>query len=72
MRNNKSRLVELCNDYDLQITLTDSGAIVFYKNTMESDVIAFSEDVTQNYFLEKFEMVMDLSKLQLNMHQNAY
>ncbi len=46
MRNNKSRLIELCNDYDLQITMTESGAIVFYKNTMESDVVAFDKDVT--------------------------
>jgi len=72
MRNKKSRLVELCNNYDLQITMEGDGAIVFYKNTMECDVVAFNKDITEDYFLERFEMVVDLSKLQLNIHQNVY
>lgn len=72
MRNKRSRLIELCNDYDLQITLESGGAVVFYKNTMECDVVTFDNNVTEDYFLDKFEMVVDLSKLQLNVHQNIY
>jgi hypothetical protein len=72
MRNKRSRLIELCNNYDLQITVEGGGAVVFYKNTMECDVVTFDNDVTEDYFLDKFEMVVDLSKLQLNIHQNVY
>lgn len=72
MRTKHSRLIELQDDYDLQIVVSNGGAVVFYKNTMESDVIAFDEEVTENYFLDNFEMVVDLSKLQMNLHQLSY
>ena len=72
MRNKKSTLIELCNDYDLQIIVSGGGAVVFYKNTMESDVVSFDDEVTEDYFLDNFEMVVDLSKLQMNMHALAY
>jgi hypothetical protein len=39
---------------------------------MECDVVAFDKHITEDYFLDKFEMVVDLSKLQLNIHQNVY
>lgn len=72
MRTKHSRLIELQDDYDLQIVVSNGGAVVFYKNTMESDVIAFDEEVTEKYFLDNFEMVVDLSKLQMNLHQLSY
>lgn len=72
MRNNQSRLLELQTNYNADITLLDGGAVVFYKNTMESDVIPFDEEMTKKYFLENFEMVVDMSKLQLNLHSASY
>lgn len=69
MRNNYSKLIELQDDYDLQIIVSGGGAVVFYKNTMESDVITFDDQVTEKYFLDNFEMVVDMSKLQLNLYQ---
>lgn len=62
----QATLNRLCLDYDIDILMDNNGAVVFYKNTQESDVIPFDESVTANYFLENFEMVADLSKLQLN------
>lgn len=69
MRNNKSKIIELCKEYEVQITLASEGCIVFYKNTHETDLIHFDEEITLDYFLDNFEMVADFSKLQINVHQ---
>lgn len=68
MRTNKAQLNRICLEYDVDILMDNGGAVVFYKNTMESDVIPFDETITENYFLDNFEMVADLSKLQLNLY----
>ena len=67
MRTIEASIRILCREYDVQITLAESGAIVYYKNISESDVIPFDEEITLNYFLDNFEMVADLSKLQMNL-----
>lgn len=72
MRNHKTQLEYICNMYDVDVIVENSGAIVFYKNTLESDVIAFDDVVNKSYFLENFEMSIDMSKLQLNLHANAH
>lgn len=68
MRTNKAQLNRICLEYDVDILMDNGGAVVFYKNTMESDVIPFDETVTENYFIDNFEMIADLSKLQLNLY----
>lgn len=72
MRNKKSRLIELSNEYDVQIQMESGGCFIFYKNIQEADVIPFTDEVDDNYILDNFEMVADLSKLQLNVHQIQY
>lgn len=68
MRTKNAQLNRLCLEYDIDILIENGGAVVFYKNTMESDVIPFNEEVTAKYFLDNFEMIADLSKLQLNLY----
>lgn len=72
MRNNKSRLIELSNEYEVQIQFENDGCIVFYKNTTDTDIIPYTNDIDVNYILDNFEMVADFSKLQLNVHQIQY
>jgi hypothetical protein len=72
MRNNKSRLIELTNEYEVLIQFEKDGCIVYYQNTQDTDVIPYTNEVDVNYILDNFEMVADFSKLQLNVHQNQY
>lgn len=72
MQNRKNRLIELSNEYDVHIRFENDGCIVFYNNTQDTDVIPYSSDITMDYILNNFEMVADLSKLQLNIHQIQY
>jgi len=72
MRNNKSRLIELTNEYEVLIQFENDGCIVYYQNTKDTDVIPYTNEVDVNYILDNFEMVADFSKLQLNVHQNQY
>jgi hypothetical protein len=69
MRNNKSRLIELSNEYEVRIQFERDGCIVYYTNTQETDVIPYTNEIDVNYILDNFEMVADFSKLQLNVHQ---
>lgn len=72
MRNHKTQLEHICNMYDVDVIVENAGAIVFYKNTLESDVIAFDDVVNKSYFLDNFEMSIDMSKLQLNLYANSH
>jgi len=72
MRNNKSKLIELTNDYDVRIQFEQDGCIVYYINTQDTDVIPYTNEVDINYILDNFEMVADFSKLQMNVHQLQY
>lgn len=72
MQNNKHRLMELCNEYDVHIQFEKEGCLVYYKNSGDTDIIPFTDEVDTSYILENFEMVADLSKLQLNVHELQY
>ncbi len=72
MRNNKSKLIELTNEYDVRIQFEQDGCIVYYINTQDTDVIPYTDEVDVNYILDNFEMVADFSKLQMNVHQLQY
>lgn len=69
MQNNKHRLIELSIEYDVRIMFENDGCIVYYNNTMDTDIIPYSDEVNESYILNNFEMVADLSKLQLNVHK---
>lgn len=72
MRNNRSRLIELSNEYEVHIQFEKNGCIVYYQNTQDTDVIPYTNEINVNYILDNFEMVADFSKLQLNVHQLQY
>jgi hypothetical protein len=72
MRNNRSRLIELTNEYEVRIQFEQDGCIVYYINTQETDVIPYTNEIDVNYILDNFEMVADFSKLQMNVHQLQY
>jgi len=72
MRNNRSKLIELTNEYEVRIQFEKDGCIVYYTNTKDTDVIPYTNEVDVDYILDNFEMVADFSKLQLNVHQNQY
>jgi regulatory protein YycI of two-component signal transduction system YycFG len=67
MQNYKSKLEQLCNEYDVQIIFEKAGCVIFYKNTQESDVISYDKGfMDDRYVIDNFEMVADLSKLHIN------
>jgi regulatory protein YycI of two-component signal transduction system YycFG len=67
MQNYKSKLEQLCNEYDVQIIFERTGCVIFYKNTQESDVISYDKGfMDDRYVIDNFEMVADLSKLHIN------
>lgn len=66
MINNEIKLKHICDEYEVQILMESTGCVVFYKNIGESEVIPFDDIVDKQYLLNNFEMVADLSRLQLN------
>ena len=72
MRNNRSKLIELTNEYEVRIQFENDGCIVYYNNTQDTDVIPYTDDVDVNYILDNFEMVADFSKLQGNLETKYY
>ena len=69
MRTRQASLNRLMLDHEVDILISGSGAVIYYKNTSDSDVIPFDEEITLDYFIDNFEMVADLSKLQMNLYQ---
>lgn len=69
MQNYSSRAKELSRVYDVQLEFASNGCLVFYKNTMETDLIQFNNYVDKKYLLDNFEMVADSIKLQNNLYQ---
>ena len=66
MQTYKSKLDQICNEYDVQVLFENSGCVIFYLNSQESDVIPYEDGMDYKYVLDNFEMVADLSKLYLN------
>lgn len=66
MQTYKSRLDQICNEYDVQILFENSGCVIFYQNSQESDVVPYENGMDYKYVIDNFEMVADLSKLHLN------
>jgi len=69
MQTDKSKLEQICNEYEVQLSFHNDGCIIFYNNTLESDVIPFDDVVDTKFILNNFEMVADMSKLNLNMYE---
>lgn len=72
MRTNHSRIIEIKNMYDVDVIFESGGCIVYYLNTQETDVIPFTEEIDMNFVLDNFEMVSDMSKLQMNLYEPHY
>lgn len=68
MRTRQARINRLMLEHEVDILISGNGAVIYYKNTSDSDVVPFDDDMTMDYFIDNFEMVADLSKLQLNLY----
>lgn len=66
MINNEIQLKHICDEYGVQVLIESAGCVIFYKNSGDSEVIPFDDVIDKKYILNKFEMVADLSKLQMN------
>ena len=69
MQNFKNRIHELSNAYDVQLEFANNGCLIFYKNTMETDLIEYNQYIDKKYLLNNFELVVDSIKLQDNLYQ---
>lgn len=68
MRTRQASLNRLMLDHEVDILISGNGAVIYYKNTSDSDIVPFDDEITLDYFIDNFEMVADLSKLQLNLY----
>lgn len=69
MQSHSHRIKELSENYNVQLEFASNGCLIFYKNTMETDLISYNKYVDQKYLLENFEMIADSVKLQDNLYQ---
>lgn len=72
MQTKEHRILEIENEYNVQLTFASEGCMIFFINTSETDLVPFDEDIDMNYILDNFEMVADFSKLQMNIYQIEY
>lgn len=69
MQNHNSRIKELSSAYDVQLEFATNGCLIFYKNTMETDLVEYNNYIDKKYLLNNFELVVDSIKLQDNLYQ---
>lgn len=72
MQTNKSKVAQLEHQHDIQFNFSEDGCVVFFKNTMEADLILYTEEINQKYILENFDMVVDVYKFTENLNLIHY
>jgi hypothetical protein len=67
MQNNKTKLEQIKDQYNVDLTFIGNGCVINYLNSNEDEFIYFDETLTLQYILDNFDMVADMSKLNLNL-----
>jgi hypothetical protein len=67
MQNNKTKLEQIKDQYNVDLTFIGNGCVINYLSSGEDEFINFDETLTLQYILDNFDMVADMSKLNLNL-----
>ena len=67
MQNNKTKLEQIKDQYNVDLTFIGNGCVINYLNSNEDEFIYFDETLTLQYILDNFDMVAYMSKLNLNL-----
>ena len=67
MQNNKTKLEQIKDQYNVDLTFIGNGCVINYLNSKEDEFINYDETLTLQYILDNFDMVADISKLNLNL-----
>jgi hypothetical protein len=60
---------EMCirDRYNVDLTFIGNGCVINYLSSREDEFIYFDEALNLQYILDNFDMVADMSKLNLNL-----
>lgn len=72
MQTDSSKIIQLENEYNLQLNFAEDGCVVFFSNTMEADLILYTEDVDKKYIINNFDMIVDVYKFTENLNLVHY
>ena len=67
MQNNKTKLEQIKDQYNVDLTFIGNGCVINYLSNKEDEFIYFDEALNLQYILDNFDMVADMSKLNLNL-----
>ena len=67
MQNNKTKLEQIKDQYNVDLTFIGNGCVINYLSSREDEFIYFDEVITLQYILDNFDMVADISRLNLNL-----
>lgn len=67
MQNNKTKLEQIKDQYNVDLTFIGNGCVINYLNSGEDEFINYDETLTLQYILDNFDMVADISRLNLNL-----
>jgi hypothetical protein len=72
MQTDSSKINQLENEYNVQLNFAEDGCVVFFCNTMEADLILYTEDVDKKYIINNFDMIVDIYKFTENLNLVHY
>jgi hypothetical protein len=72
MQNNKTKLEQIKDQYNVDLTFIGNGCVINYLASGEDEFIYFDETLTLQYILDNFDMVADMSKLNINLMQEQW
>ena len=67
-----SKIKQLEEEHNIQLKFSEDGCVVFFKNTMEADLILYTTEINQKYILENFDYVVDVYKFTENLNLLHY
>jgi len=54
MQTISSKIIQLENEYNVQLNFSEDGCVVFFCNTMEADLILYTGEVDKKYIINNF------------------